>query len=74
MAIDASRNPEMKELDEAEVKNALEGVPCLDHKAAAAKILALEARHAPRRAWVWARMGQSPWAMGLEPLATLTKA
>lgn len=73
LAIDASRNPAINESDEAELKKALEGIAGLDQAAASAKILALEAQHGARRTWVWARMGQSPWAMGLEPLATLAK-
>jgi hypothetical protein len=73
LAIDASRNPAINESEEAKLKNALKGVAGLDQAAAAAKILALEAQHGPRRTWIWARMGQSPWAMGLEPLITLAK-
>jgi hypothetical protein len=73
LAIDASRNPAINESDEAELKKALEGVAGLDQAAAAAKILALEAQHGLRRAWVWARMGHSPWATALEPLVTLAK-
>jgi hypothetical protein len=73
LAIDASRNPAINESDEAELKRALEGIAGLDQAAASAKIMALEAQHGLRRAWVWARMGQSPWAMGLEPLVTLAK-
>jgi len=73
LAIDASRNPAINESDEAELKKALEGVHGLDQAAAAAKILALEAQHGQRRSWVWARIEQSPWAMGLEPLVALAK-
>jgi hypothetical protein len=73
LAIDASRNPAINESDEAELKKVLEGVAGLDQAAASAKILALEAQHGARRAWVWARMGLSPWAKGLEPLVALAK-
>jgi len=73
LAIDASRNPAINESDEAELKKALEGIGRLDQTTAAARVLALEAQHGARRGWVWARMGQSPWAMGLEPLVTRAK-
>jgi hypothetical protein len=37
-------------------------------------LLALEAQHGKRRGWVWARLGQAPLAMALEPLAHLAEA
>jgi hypothetical protein len=38
-----------------------------------ARVMALETQHKERRSWVWARSGQSPWAMALEPLVALAK-
>jgi len=73
LAIDPSRNPAINESDEEELRKALDGVAVCDQAAAAAKVFALEEHHGPRRAWVWARLGQSPWAMALEPLARLAK-
>jgi hypothetical protein len=73
LAIDASRNPAINESDEMALKKAIESVAGLDQATAAGKILACEAQHGQRRSWVWARMGQSPWAMALEPLVTLAK-
>lgn len=49
----------------------LEGVP---HGESCVRVLELEREHAARRQWVWARLGQAPFAMALEPLAVLAKA
>jgi hypothetical protein len=73
LAIDASRNPAINDSYESELKKALDGIASLEQAAASAKVLALEAEHKERRAWVWARTGQSPWASALEPLAALAK-
>jgi hypothetical protein len=73
LAIDASRNPAINDSYEAELRKALEDVAGMDQAAASAKVLALESQHKERRAWVWARTGQSQWAMALEPLAALAK-
>ena len=73
LAIDASRNPAINETFEGELRKALEGVAGLDQATVTAKVMALEAQHKERRSWVWARSGQSPWAMALEPLVALAK-
>lgn len=73
LAIDASRNPAINETLEGELRKALEGVAGLDQATVTAKVMALEAKHQERRSWVWARSGQSPWAMALEPLVALAK-
>lgn len=73
LAIDEARNPAINESEEGELRKALDGLAGLDQATAAANVKALEARHGTRRAWVWARSGQSPWAMALEPLVTLAK-
>ncbi len=46
-----------------------------DQPAGAARqtVLDLEAQHGPRRAWVWAQLGQAPLASALAPLATLAR-
>lgn len=49
---------------------ALEGLPRME---AAASIHSLETEHGPRRAWVWATLGQSPLAQALLPLAQLAE-
>ncbi len=38
------------------------------------KIVDLEAEHRDRRSWIWAKLGRSPLALALEPLAVLAKA
>jgi hypothetical protein len=73
LAIDASRNPAINDSYEAELKKAIQALGSLEHKAASQKVFALEEEHKDRRQWVWARTEQSPWAMSLEPLVTLSK-
>jgi hypothetical protein len=77
LALDASRNPKANEDEEADLRNELESVGRMAPAAAASRILLLEARHGARRDWVWAAIGQSPWAKVLAPLskfAHLTKS
>jgi hypothetical protein len=73
LAIDEARNPAVNESEEADLKKELEAIAGLNQAAAAARVDALEAKHGMRRTWVWARSGQSPWAMALEPLLALAK-
>jgi hypothetical protein len=73
LAIETDRNPTVNDADEADLRKALESLSGVDQASAAAKVLALESTHGKRRNWVWARMGQSSWAMALEPLAALAK-
>jgi hypothetical protein len=73
LAIEADRNPAVNDAEEADLRKNLETMAGLDQPSAAAKVLALETTHGQRRKWVWARMGQSPWAMALEPLVALAK-
>jgi len=56
---------------EEELRGALVGLGSIAASDARARIRALEATHAGRRGWVWARLGQSPLARALEPLARL---
>ena len=44
---------------------------CATLAEARVQLLALEERHAVRRDWVWAKLGQSPLALALEPLTCL---
>ena len=74
LTLEPARDPRINEREEAELRQALEAVPRLAHAAACAKVLELEARHGERRSWVWARLGWSPWAKALEPLARLSRA
>jgi hypothetical protein len=71
LAIEVDRNPAVNDAEEGDLEKALESLAGLEQASAAAKVLALEGKHGERRKWVWARMGQSPWAMALERLVEL---
>lgn len=73
LALDGSRNPKTNEDEEQELRTQLETVGGLASSAAASRILQLEAQHSGRREWVWAVIGQSPWARVLAPLAKLAQ-
>ena len=68
------RWPDLNDEDEMSVRAALGGLPGLSHPAACAEIARLEAEHGQRREWVWAKMGDSPLAEALRPLARLAEA
>ncbi|HFD80327.1 MAG TPA: BREX-1 system phosphatase PglZ type B [Gammaproteobacteria bacterium] len=74
MFLDRSRWPDLNEQDETWVRNALSELPQRSHHEACNEILELESRHGERRGWVWARLGLSPMAEVLEPLARLARA
>jgi hypothetical protein len=65
--------PDENEKDEAILRKGLTGLQQQTPAKAREAILALEMQHGPRRAWVWARMGQSPLAKALEHLKTLAE-
>jgi hypothetical protein len=71
LSLDPARNPRVNEEDEADVRKQLESAANLPHSTARNRVLELEQKHGPRREWVWARMGNSPWACALVPLAKL---
>jgi hypothetical protein len=68
------RWPDLNDEDEASVRTALDGLPRLSQPEACAEVKRLEAEHGQRRDWVWAKMGDSPLAEALDPLARLAKA
>ena len=68
------RWPDLNDEDERSVREALGGLPRLLQPAACTEIKRLEAKHGHRREWVWAKMGQSPLAQVLRPLACLAAA
>lgn len=74
LVLDPSRDPRANERDEIELRKNLEAAAGLAHAAASARVLELEAQHAARRHWVWARIGQAAWAKALRPLAKLATA
>ena len=68
------RWPDLNHDDEQAVRDALEKLPALPHHEACEAVAALERQHGERRAWVWARLGLSPMAGVLQPLAGLAAA
>ena len=74
LQLDPSRDPRINEREEIELRSSLESVATLPHKVACERVMQLEALHAPRRDWLWARMGESPWAVSLQPLSKLAMA
>ena len=70
---DPERYPGVNQSEEANLRNAIEGLAAQPHADACRRALELERTHSERRGWVWARMGQSPWAQALEPVAKLAK-
>jgi hypothetical protein len=71
LAFDPSRRPIANDDDEARLRRELEAAAKLPHKDACERIAALETEHGRRRAWVWAQLGESPFAVALDPLARL---
>ena len=71
LAFDRERWPDLNDEDEAEVRNTLSALPQRPVAEARDAVLALEAAHGHRRDWVWARLGHSPLAATLQPLAGL---
>lgn len=74
LALDPSRDPRINEAEEGDLRRELEKAASVPHLDACRHVLELETRHGPRRHWLWARTGQSPWAMALRPLARLANS
>ncbi len=68
------RWPDLNDEDEATVRDTLAGLSDLSHGDARRRIRGLEKEHGRRREWVWARLGRSPFAKALRPLADLAAA
>jgi hypothetical protein len=71
---DPNRNPHDNALAEKMLAQDLAALPTLTPREAAAKVVALEERHRARRDTLWARLGEAPLAIAIEPLARLAKA
>lgn len=69
----AARRPGLNEEQEDRLRKAFEALVTLPHSEACAKIVALDDEHKERRGWVWAQLGESPYAVALEPLGRLAK-
>ena len=74
LAFERERWPDLNDEDEAEVRKMLSALPRRPVEEARDAVLALEAEHGRRRNWVWARLGHSPLATVLRPLAGLADA
>jgi hypothetical protein len=74
LTLEPARDPRINERDETDLRRQLDALVKLPHATACTRLLELETKHAERRMWIWARLGWSPWAMALEPLARLARA
>ena len=72
--INQSRWPNINEEQESKLQRELEGIAEVTHGDACDKIAALDEEHLERRRWVWAELGESPFALALEPLGRLARA
>lgn len=73
LLVDHERLPATNAAEERSLEQALRDLGTLGHGAACGRVLALEREHGPRRTGVWARLGRSPLALALEPLARLAQ-
>lgn len=71
---DHSRRPGLNEEQEDRLRKELEAALTLPHGQACDRVTALDAEHKERRGWVWAQLGESSYAIALEPLGKLAKA
>lgn len=72
--VDQSRRPTANEEQESELRRELELVLSLPQQEACSRVIQLEEKHRERRQWVWAKLGESPLALALEPLVLLAQA
>lgn len=67
-------SPTVAAAKEDELRAALLKLGSATQPAAISMVTALDAEHAPRRAYVWARLGKTPLANAVEHLATLASS
>lgn len=67
----SERSPADNERAEGELRQSLQALATMPHAKARDALRSLEGTHGPRRAWVWADLGQAPLATALGPLAKL---
>jgi hypothetical protein len=72
--VDQSRRPGFNEEREDKLRKELEAAVSLPHAQACDRVAALDDEHKERRGWVWAQLGESSYAIALEPLGRLAKA
>lgn len=70
---DHSRRPGLNEEREDRLRKELEATLLLSHAQACDRVEKLDDEHKERRGWVWAQLGESPYAVALEPLGQLAK-
>jgi len=73
LVFDGDAWPDENEKAESALRSTLAGLGSVPADVARKRVLAAESEHAPRRDWVWARLGRSPLAKALEPLAVLAR-
>ena len=74
IALEPDRWPDLNDKAEVEARKALASVHKHSPNNARQAVLTLEKAHGFRRDWLWARLGHSPVAQILEPLARLAEA
>ena len=74
LTADPARWPNENDRLDSVLRDALRKLTDLPHRRACDEVARLEARHGKRRAWVWSRLGQTPFADALESLARLAAA
>ena len=72
--IDQSRRPGLNEDQEDNLRIELESAIGLSHSDACDKVAALDEEHKERRGWVWAQLGESSFALSMDPLGRLARA
>ena len=65
--------PQVNEDAEADLRISLAGLSHAQPDDARKRLLALEAEHGERRAWLWGCLGKAPLAYALKPLMTLAE-
>lgn len=73
LLLDRERWPDLNEEDEESVRSALSALPEQSQPDACRTVARLEEADGHRRRWVWARLGRSPLAEALKPLARLAE-
>jgi hypothetical protein len=70
---DKSRWPDENEKAERALRDQLDDLEGVPHGEACRTVLRLSREHAPRRGWVWTKLGMSPMAQSLEHLELLAE-
>ena len=68
------RWPDLNDEDEEALLKKLDEIGGVPHVEARLAVAELEEQHGMRRVWTWAKLGQSPMAMAIEPLSRLAEA